>query len=84
MDKYKYKRRQIRKLQEDLGSMQHTLDNLTADEQASLGGSDHRKTSESDKFTERTGRSQGKEGQRALSEASRKVQENSMKRETWI
>ena len=34
MDKYKYKRRQIRELQEDLGSMQNTLDNLTADEQA--------------------------------------------------
>ncbi|KAJ7376952.1 Coiled-coil domain-containing protein 39, partial [Desmophyllum pertusum] len=33
MDKYKYKRRQIRELQEDLGSMQSTLDNLTADEQ---------------------------------------------------
>lgn len=34
MDKYKYKRRQIRELQEDLGSMQNTLGNLTADEQA--------------------------------------------------
>ncbi|XP_068685794.1 coiled-coil domain-containing protein 39-like [Montipora capricornis] len=34
MDKYKYKRRQIRELQEDLGSMQNTLDNLSADEQA--------------------------------------------------
>lgn len=34
MDKYKYKRRQIRELQEDLGSMQNTLDSLTADEQA--------------------------------------------------
>lgn len=33
MDKYKYKRRQIRELQEDLGSMQVTLENLTADEQ---------------------------------------------------
>ncbi|KAL9963526.1 hypothetical protein ACROYT_G027041 [Oculina patagonica] len=33
MDKYKYKRRQIRELQEDLGSMQSTLDNLNADEQ---------------------------------------------------
>ena len=34
MDKYKYKRRQIRELQEDLGSMQSTLDTLTRDEQA--------------------------------------------------
>ena len=34
MDKYKYKRRQIRELQEDLGSMQNTLDTLTRDEQA--------------------------------------------------
>lgn len=33
MDKYKYKRRQIRELQEDLGSMEGTLENLTADEQ---------------------------------------------------
>ncbi|EDO34870.1 predicted protein [Nematostella vectensis] len=33
MDKYKYKRRQIRELQEDLGTMQVTLDKLTADEQ---------------------------------------------------
>lgn len=34
MDKYKYKRRQIRELQEDLGSMQNTLDSMTTDEQA--------------------------------------------------
>ena len=33
MDKYKYKRRQIRELQEDLGSMQNTVDDLTSDEQ---------------------------------------------------
>ena len=33
MDKYKYKRRQIRELQEDLGSMQNTVDGLTTDEQ---------------------------------------------------
>lgn len=33
MDKYKYKRRQIRELQEDLGSMEGTLENLNADEQ---------------------------------------------------
>ena len=34
MDKYKYKRRQIRELQEDLQTMGHTLDNLTRDEEA--------------------------------------------------
>ncbi|XP_074657844.1 coiled-coil domain-containing protein 39-like [Tubulanus polymorphus] len=32
MDKYKYKRRQIRELQEDLGTMSNTLDNLVRDE----------------------------------------------------
>ncbi|XP_070537855.1 coiled-coil domain-containing protein 39-like [Ptychodera flava] len=32
MDKYKYKRRQIRELQEDLQTMSNTLDNLTRDE----------------------------------------------------
>lgn len=34
MDKFKYKRRQIRELQEDLQTMSNTLDNLTRDEQA--------------------------------------------------
>ncbi|XP_064615155.1 coiled-coil domain-containing protein 39-like [Liolophura sinensis] len=34
MDKYKYKRRQIRELQEDLQTMSSTLDNLTRDEDA--------------------------------------------------
>ena len=34
MDKYKYKRRQIRELQEDLQTMSHTLDNLCRDEDA--------------------------------------------------
>lgn len=34
MDKYKYKRRQIRELQEDLQTMSHTLDNLSRDEGA--------------------------------------------------
>lgn len=34
MDKYKYKRRQIRELQEDLHTMSSTLDNLTRDEEA--------------------------------------------------
>jgi len=34
MDKYKYKRRQIRELQEDLQTMSHTLDNLSRDEDA--------------------------------------------------
>ena len=34
MDKYKYKRRQIRELQEDLQTMSHTLDNLSRDEEA--------------------------------------------------
>lgn len=34
MDKYKYKRRQIRELQDDLQTMGHTLDNLTRDENA--------------------------------------------------
>ncbi|KAK3698535.1 hypothetical protein QZH41_014464 [Actinostola sp. cb2023] len=33
MDKYKYKRRQIRELQEDLGAMQTTFDKLDTDEQ---------------------------------------------------
>lgn len=33
MDKYKYKRRQIRELQEDLGAMQNTFDKLQTDEQ---------------------------------------------------
>ena len=32
MDKYKYKKRQIRELQEDLQAMSFTLDNLTRDE----------------------------------------------------
>ncbi len=32
MDKFKYKRRQIRELQDDLQTMSHTLDNLTQDE----------------------------------------------------
>ena len=34
MDKYKYKRRQIRELQDDLQSMETTLESLTADEGA--------------------------------------------------
>ena len=34
MDKYKYKRRQIRELQEDLQTMSNTLDNLRRDEDA--------------------------------------------------
>ncbi|CAH1781534.1 unnamed protein product [Owenia fusiformis] len=34
LDKYKYKRRQIREMQEDLQTMSHTLDNLTRDEDA--------------------------------------------------
>ncbi|XP_071950306.1 coiled-coil domain-containing protein 39-like [Antedon mediterranea] len=34
MDKYKYKRRQIRELQDDLGTMSNTLDNLVRDENA--------------------------------------------------
>ena len=34
MDKYKYKRRQIRELQEDLQTMSNTLDNLSRDEMA--------------------------------------------------
>ncbi|XP_064639257.1 coiled-coil domain-containing protein 39-like [Lineus longissimus] len=34
MDKYKYKRRQIRECQEDLQTMSHTLDNLNRDEKA--------------------------------------------------
>ncbi|XP_013414029.1 coiled-coil domain-containing protein 39-like, partial [Lingula anatina] len=34
MDKYKYKRRQIRELQEDLQTMSHNLDTLTRDEDA--------------------------------------------------
>lgn len=34
MDKYKYKRRQIRELQEDLQTMSNTLDNLKRDEDA--------------------------------------------------
>ncbi|XP_046349187.1 coiled-coil domain-containing protein 39-like isoform X1 [Haliotis rufescens] len=34
MDKYKYKRRQIRELQDDLQTMSNTLDNLTRDEDA--------------------------------------------------
>ncbi len=34
MDKYKYKRRQIRELQEDLQTMSHTLDNLCRDDEA--------------------------------------------------
>ena len=34
MDKYKYKRRQIRELQEDLQTMSNTMLNLTRDEEA--------------------------------------------------
>ena len=34
MDKYKYKRRQMRELQEDLQTMSNTLDNLKRDEDA--------------------------------------------------
>jgi UDP-glucose:O-linked fucose beta-1,3-glucosyltransferase len=34
MDKYKYKRRQMRELQEDLQTMSNTLDNLNRDEDA--------------------------------------------------
>ncbi len=34
MDKFKYKRRQIRELQDDLQTMGHTLDNLSRDEDA--------------------------------------------------
>ena len=34
MDKFKYKRRQIRELQEDLQTMSNTLDNLNRDEEA--------------------------------------------------
>ncbi|XP_076453930.1 coiled-coil domain-containing protein 39-like [Babylonia areolata] len=37
MDKYKYKRRQIRELQEDLHTMSTTLDNLNRDEDAYIG-----------------------------------------------
>lgn len=37
MDKYKYKRRQIRELQDDLHTMSSTLDNLTRDEDAYVG-----------------------------------------------
>lgn len=33
MDKYKYKRRQIKELQEDFESMERTFDNLTTNEQ---------------------------------------------------
>ena len=62
MDKYKYKRRQIRELQEDLGSMQGTLDNLTTDEQG-LVEVITEKQSKADKFTERTGRTENKAGQ---------------------
>ena len=36
MDKYKYKRRQIRELQDDLQSMESTLGSLTSDESALL------------------------------------------------
>lgn len=34
MDKYKYKRRQIRELQDDLQTMSNTMENLTRDESA--------------------------------------------------
>lgn len=34
MDKYKYKRRQIRELQDDLQTMSNTMENLTRDERA--------------------------------------------------
>ena len=34
MDKYKYKRRQIRELQEDLQTMSNTMENLNRDESA--------------------------------------------------
>ncbi|KAK7091050.1 coiled-coil domain-containing protein 39-like [Littorina saxatilis] len=37
MDKYKYKRRQIRELQEDLHTMSTTLENLSRDEDAYVG-----------------------------------------------
>ena len=37
MDKYKYKRRQIRELQDDLHTMSSTLDNLSRDEDAYVG-----------------------------------------------
>lgn len=37
MDKYKYKRRQIRELQDDLQTMSTTLDNLNRDEDAYVG-----------------------------------------------
>lgn len=34
MDKYKYKRRQIREFQDDLQTMSNTMENLTRDERA--------------------------------------------------
>jgi len=43
MDKYKYKRRQIRELQDDLHTMSSTLDNLTRDEDAYVGMIDEKK-----------------------------------------
>ena len=37
MDKYKYKRRQVRELQEDLDAMSRTYDNLSAEEATITG-----------------------------------------------
>lgn len=43
MDKYKYKRRQIRELQEDLQTMSNTLENLKRDEDAYCEMTDEKK-----------------------------------------
>jgi len=53
-DKYKYKRRQIRELQEDLQTMSNTLDNLTRDEDAyiELIGEKQNKTLQLNRDTE--------------------------------
>lgn len=47
MDKYKYKRRQIRELQEDLQTMSNTLDNLKRDEDAYADMVDEKKVGKS-------------------------------------
>ena len=46
MDKYKYKRRQIRELQEDLQTMSNTLDNLQRDEDAYVEMVEEKRVSE--------------------------------------
>ncbi|BFZ06218.1 hypothetical protein BsWGS_09257 [Bradybaena similaris] len=43
MDKFKYKRRQIQELEDDLHTMSTTLDNLTKDEEAYLAAIDYKK-----------------------------------------